>query len=784
MVCTALSNIFHLPTIGQGLPVAGDIDRLPGLLSQTGRLVVQAPPGTGKTTLVPPALANYSNGKILVTAPRRVAVRAAARRLAQLDGSRIGDKVGFRIRGEHHPGRHVEFMTPGVLLRRLLNDPELPGVGAVAIDEVHERQLDTDLVLAMLLELAELREDLSLVAMSATLDAQRFAQLMNAKVLDTPAVTYPLDTQYHPHPGRAGCTREFLTHLAHQAQQARDSIGHSVLVFVPGVREVEQVCAQIPGALPLHGRLTSAEQDRALTPTDSPRIIVSTSIAESSLTVPGVRAVVDSGLSRVPRRDTARGMTGLVTVSAAQSTVDQRAGRAGREGPGTVIRAYTQSDYQHAAAHITPEIATSDLTESALMIAAWGGGADFPLPDKPPHNAWAQAQDALVDIGAVQDGTITALGTKLSKLPLHPRLGRALIECGPQAAPTIAVLSDSPSGNIAMVKPPQREVKRLEKLVSAGSGITDPGIITGLAFPQRIAKKVTDSEYLLASGTRAWLPPGTSIHASKWLAIADVSVAKSGAGKAGSVIRAAATISERDALGIIGVDETITATFTGGKLQGRAIKRAGSIELSSTPVKVPPDKAAAALADGIRTEGLALFTFSEKAQSLRDRMNFLHEQLGNPWPNVESADPEYWLGPELETMAHGASPKGIDMHQALQRLMPWPEANSMDELAPARLSVPSGSHPRIDYSSGRPVVQVKLQECFGLAESPECAGVRVQFHLLSPAGRPLAVTDDLKSFWSGPYTGVRADMRGRYPKHPWPEDPWTAQATSRTKNRM
>lgn len=786
MAFTAVASIFDLPTIGRGLPVADDIDRLPGLLSATGRLVVQAPPGTGKTTLVPPALANYleAPGKVLVTAPRRVAVRAAARRLAQLDGSRIGDKVGFSIRGEHHPGTHVEFMTPGVLLRRLLGDPELAGVGAVAIDEVHERQLDTDLVLAMLLELAELRDDLALVAMSATLDAQRFARLMNAGVLDTPAVTYPLETHYEPHPGRAGCTREFLAHLSKQAKLVRDDTGHSVLVFVPGVREVEHVCAQIPGALPLHGRLTSAEQDRALTPTDSPRIIVSTSIAESSLTVPGVRAVVDSGLSRVPRRDAARGMTGLVTVSAAQSTVDQRAGRAGREGPGTVIRAYAQSDYQHAAAHITPEIATSDLTEAALMIAAWGGGTDFPLPDKPPHNAWAQAQDALEDIGAVHDGTITALGTRLSRLPLHPRLGRALIECGPQAAPTIAVLSDSPSGNIAAVQPPQREVKHLEKLVSTGSGISDAGIITGLAFPQRIAKKVNDSEYLLASRTRAWLPPGTSIHASEWLAIADVSVAKSGAGKAGSVIRAAATISEPDALEIIGVDETITATFTGGKLQGRAIKRAGPIELSSTPVKVPPDNAAAALADGIRTQGLTLFTFSDKAQALRERMSFLHEQLGDPWPDVESADPEYWLGPELDALAHGASPKSVDMYQALQRLLPWPEANSMDELAPARLAVPSGSHPRIDYSTGRPVVRVKLQECFGLAESPECAGIRVQFHLLSPAGRPLAVTDDLKSFWSGPYAGVRADMRGRYPKHPWPEDPWSAQATARTKNRI
>lgn len=784
-----VAEAFDLERIGAGLPVAGGIGKLPGLLDAAPTLVVQAPPGTGKTTLVPPALANHTGGKVLVTAPRRVAVRAAARRLAHLDGSRVGERVGLSMRGEHRAGSAVEFVTPGVLLRRLLRDPALEGVAAVAIDEVHERQLDTDLVLGMLLELVQLREDFRLVAMSATLDAPRFAQLMDAEVLSTPAVTHPLDVSYHPHPGRAGCTREFLDHLAALAQGHADS----VLVFVPGVHEVEYLVGKIPGALPLHGRLDSAEQDRALAPSDSPRIIVSTAIAESSLTVPGVRVVVDSGLSRVPRRDAARAMTGLVTVSAAQSTADQRAGRAGREGPGTVLRAYSESDYRHTAAHITPEIATSDLTQAALWLACWGTprGEELPLPDAPPAAAIASAEEVLRGLGAVDAaGEATALGRRLAGLSMDPRLGRALLECGPAAASVVAVLADSPSGDIARLQPRRREVERLRRMVDGGSGQSDPGVVTALAYPQWVARRESESDYLLASGTRAFLPPGSSLTGAPWLAIAEVTRAEARAGRAGATIRAAARISETDALAVVGVAEQLEAQFVGsggggsGKVRGVQVRRAGAIELSATPVRVPPEHAAAALAEGIRAHGLDMFRWSDKATGLRERMDFLHAQLGDPWPDVADADPDYWLGPELDAMAHGTAPSRVDLYPALQRLLPWPEANHLDELAPARLAVPSGSHPRVDYSTGRPVVRVKLQECFGLESSPECAGVRVQFHLLSPAGRPLAVTDDLASFWSGPYAQVRTEMRGRYPKHPWPEDPWSAPATARTKNRM
>ena len=772
--------LFDLDRIGEGLPVARTIGRLPDLLDTT--LVVQAPPGTGKTTLVPPALHNHTQGKVLVTAPRRVAVRAAARRLAYLDGSRIGERVGFTVRGEHHPGSLVEFMTPGVLLRRLMSDPELAGVAAVAVDEVHERQLDTDLVLGMLLELAQLRDDLRVVAMSATLDVEKFAALMDAPVLDTPAVTHPLTIDYAPHPGRAGNTREFLDHLAGLA------VGHEegVLVFVPGVREVSYVVDRIPGAVPLHGSLDAREQDAALS--GRARVIVATSIAESSLTVPGVRVVVDSGLSRVPRRDATRDMTGLVTVSAAQSTADQRAGRAGREGPGRVIRAYSQADYQQFRPHITPEIATSDLTQAALTMAVWGTprGVGLPLADAPPSPALDSAEAVLRGIGAVDgEGAATELGRQLAALPVDPRLGRALVTCGPAAAGTVAVLADSPRGDVARAQAPAREVQRLRRLVSGGSGESDPGVITALAFPGRVARRVGE-EYLLVSGTRAVLPGDLGLGGAEWLAVAEVtrSGGTSREGRAGATIRAAARVTEARAREVVGVTEEILAAVVDGRVRGRRVVRLGAIELSSTPVQVPPEQAAEALAATVSREGLGMFRFSEAARGLRERLAYLREQLGDPWPDVDSADPHTWLGPELDKVARGTPIGKVDLFPALQRLLPWPEATRLDELAPERLRVPSGSRHRVDYSTGRPVVSVKLQECFGLSESPELAGVPVLFHLLSPAGRPLAVTDDLASFWSGPYAQVRAEMRGRYPKHPWPEDPWSAPATARTKKRM
>ncbi|WJY67055.1 ATP-dependent RNA helicase [Corynebacterium auris] len=743
---------FNLDAIGAGLPVS----RVIGDLPKEGPLVVEAPPGTGKTTLIPPAVSNLK-GKTLVTAPRRVAVRAAANRLKQLDTQPGTNRVGYSIRGEHTPGELVEFVTPGVLLNRLIKDPGLEGVGAVVIDEVHERQLDTDLVLAMCMELAVLREDFYLAAMSATLDAQTFAANMGARILSTEAVTHPLEVSYAPHPGRTEGTREFYRHVAELAQRGTQR----TLVFVPGAREVDLVCQHLDDAAPLHGRLGSAEQDEALN--GGARVVVATSIAESSLTVPGVRRVVDAGLARVPRRDAARNMTGLVTVSAAKTSADQRAGRAGRLGPGEVVRAYSHTDYQHFQADIAPEITTADLTAAVLTMAAWGS-PDLPLLTAPPEPARRAAAETLRLIGALDGaGAITGLGEQLARMPVDPRLGAALVRHGSGAAPTVAALAEGMSGDISTARASKRQVDRLATLVRQTPAVA-AGDVIATAFPQWVARRVGE-EYLLASGTRARL--GVPLGAPEWIACAEVQLTRGGA-----VIRSAAPIEFPEHM----VTAETRASLIDGSVRARKVTAVGAIELTSTPIRLDPADAAEAL-QGV---GFADFHLDEAARELKERLDFLHEVLGEPWPDVEQGD----YSPEVARLAEGASISELDMRAALMRQLPWPEAARLDELAPARLEVPSGSHPRVSYATGRPVVRVKLQECFGLAESPTVSGVRVLFHLLSPAGRELAVTDDLRSFWDGPYQDVRREMRGRYPKHPWPEDPWTAVATARTKKRM
>lgn len=678
------------------------IDQLP----DKGPLVVEAPPGTGKTTLVPPAIANKV-GKTLVTAPRRVAVRSAAHRLAQLSDSEM---VGYSIRGEHKDGSLVQFVTPGVLLNRLLKDPGLEGVNAVVIDEVHERQLDTDLVLAMCMEVALLRDDLYLAAMSATLDARKFADHMGAQILSTEAVTHPLDIQYAPHAERIQGTKEFYRHVAAHTQSE-----HRTLVFVPGVREVDLVCGFLDDAKPLHGRQTSKEQDEALRGTN--RVVVATSVAESSITVPGVRKVVDAGLSRVPKRD-ARGMTGLVTVSEAKTSADQRAGRAGREGPGEVVRVFSRDEYTKMQPDITPEILTADLTDALLTIKAWGS-PDLPLIDEPKD--LTEAASNLEQLGATHNGKITAFGKKLASMPLDPRLGAALLEWGAQAAPTVARLAG------------EADPKRLRRLVE-DKGPVDPGEVIASAFPQWIAKKVGE-DYQLASGTRAKFNSK-----AEWIAAAEVQRTHNGA-----VIREAEPIAFPEHR----VVEEKVAYLEDGKVRGRKVARIGAIELSSTPVKLTPDEAAEALT-GL---DFASFPLTKEEQHLKERLDFLHETLG--WPDVSQGD----YSVEVRGVAEGASIGSCDMRQAMLRQLDWREVAELDAAAPKEYQ----------YGSGRPVKRVKLQHMFG-QKGQTVSGVKVLYHLLSPAGRPLAVTDDLDSFWEGPYQQVRKEMRGRYPKHAWPED--------------
>ena len=855
---------FDLRRLGRGLVFARSLPDLTQVLNPAagGRTaVVQAPPGTGKTTLVPPLAANLLGpeaGRIVVTQPRRVAARAAARRLAALDGTAVGGRVGYTVRGERHAGSStvVEFVTPGILLRRLLADPSLEGTAAVVLDEVHERGLETDLLVGLLSEVRQLREDLVLVAMSATLNAARFAGLIggpdgSAPVIDCASALYPLEVQWEPPAARRlderGVTRDYLAELAQTA-----ATGHAralaadpetdALVFVPGAREVSAVAARLRQAagagtdiLELHGQVPAAEQDRAVSGRPAggrPRIIVSTSLAESSLTVPGVRLVVDSGLSREPRRDAARGMSGLVTVSCSRASAQQRAGRAARQGPGTVIRAYSEAAYAAAPAQQTPEIATADLTAAALVLACWGtpGGRGLNLPEPPPAAAMADAEVVLRGIGAVDgDGRATPTGVALSRIPVDPPLARALVDGAPvlgaRAAAEVAAmvagdlrvpgadlvrqLARLRSGTDPGARSWSQEVRRLERLAvqpgAAGALLEhrpeareSAGFIVALAFPARVARRVAGSsgdQYLLASGTRAGLPADSPLRGTEWLAVADVTRAQGrAAAGTGAVIRAAAPLEAETAEAAAShlITEKITAKFSGGRITARRERRLGAIELASTPVRATAAQGREAVAAALADQGLELIGWSPAADSLRRRLALLHRELGAPWPDVSEpallARLDEWLGPELDALAAGARTAGINLVDPLRRLLPWPEAARLEELAPERLQVPSGSRVQIGYPApdddgGRPVVSVKLQECFGWAGSPTLAAgrVRVLFHLLSPAGRPLAVTDDLASFWAGPYHQVRAEMRGRYPKHPWPEDPWSATATARTK---
>jgi ATP-dependent helicase HrpB len=643
-------------------------------------------------------------------------------------------------------------------------------------------------------------------------------------------------------------TRAFLDHVADTAaagHAAALAAGQDLdaLVFVPGAWEVSYVAARLRGrsraeVLELHGQAGPAEQDRAVSgrdPGGAARIIVSTALAESSLTVPGVRLVIDSGLSREPRRDAHRGMTGLVTVSCSRASAEQRAGRAARQGPGTVIRCYDQRTFGAAPAHQTPEIATADLAGAALVLACWGapGGKGLALPDAPPQAAMNEAVEVLRELGAVTaDGLATALGKTLARVPTDPRLARALLDGAATvghrtAAEAVALVSGdqrAPGADLTRLVATLRtgrdpgsrrwaeDARRMEGIArqessgvapSAAAGTVGAaeaiGFVVALAFPDRVARRVSGDgpdRYLLTSGTRAGLPAGSALSGHEWLAVAEVSRAQGrDAAGTGALIRSAAPLTSDTAAAAARhlLSETLEAQFSQGRVTARRERRLGAILLSSTPVRPSADEGRAAVARALASEGLGTIGWSPAAEALRRRLALLRRELGAPWPDVSEpallARLDEWLAPELAALAGGASTAGIDLTGPLSRLLPWPDAARLAELVPESLEVPSGSKIRIDYpdveDGGRPVVAVKLQECFGWAESPRLADGRVPvlFHLLSPARRPLAVTDDLASFWSGPYAQVRAEMRGRYPKHPWPEDPWTATATARTKPR-
>ncbi|OLO61523.1 ATP-dependent helicase HrpB [Actinomyces oris] len=954
-------------------------------------LVLTAPPGTGKTTLVPPLLADVladvpaaapgrslerRPGRVVVTQPRRIAARAAARRLADLLGEEVGGTVGYAVRGERRtgPDTRIEVVTAGLLLRRLQHDPELSGVDAVILDEVHERSLDSDLLLTLLADArAALREDLTVVAMSATLDADRLRRILGgpsdgasggtsdgaAPLVEVPGRLHPLEEVWAP-PGRTGrlgprgVPREFLAHVATTVERALAERSGDVLVFLPGAREVDDVVSRLRGAalagvdvLPLHGRLPASAQDAALTPSPAGRrrVVVATNVAESSLTVPGVRVVVDSTLAREPRLDVARSMSGLVTVGVSRAAGVQRAGRAGREGPGVVYRCCSPTDWARSPLAPTPEILSTDLTGAALELAVWGvpDGAGLAWVDEPPAAALGAAREALERLGLAGADGVTPLGRAVAGLPAGVREARALLATTPilgarQAARATALLTAdlrAPGGDLTALARQVRgggagsgawktEARRLEQAcrravleqsgraedpASASGGPQAPGatgaagslgtghgretsgrpedpaaasggpqapgathgreetgrpgdiggdapglgdgegaasadlesavaLVAGTAQPQWIARRRgpapqagKEAHYASVAGTGLRLPAGSALAESEWLAVAGVDLT---GGRGDALIRAAAPLEEQTALELAGawLAEEERTVWEGGRLRTERLRRLGAITLTTTPGPPPgPTAVADAVVARVRAEGadagLAVLPWDEEALGLRARLALLHEHLGEPWPDMSDAAlaerAEEWLAPAVASLAGQAGGSGgpgrsgesassgssgrrfnlerLDVAHSLRALLPWPQAARLDELVPERLEVPSGSQVPVDYTAavggagpvdpaeagrvGRPVLAVRVQECFGWAATPRIVEGRVAvlLHLLSPARRPVAVTDDLASFWEQGYPQVRAEMRGRYPKHAWPEDPWNAPATRGTRRR-
>lgn len=803
--------VMKLPELPD-LPVRGVLDRIVETLAERETAVLVAPPGTGKTTLVPLALAARTAQRVLVAEPRRLAARAAAARMASLLGESVGETVGYSVRGDRRAGRdtQVEVVTSGLLVRRLQSDPELAGVDVVVLDECHERHLDADLLLALLLDArAGLRPDLRVLATSATVAAERLSALLGgdraAPVVQVQGRTHPVDTTYV-----APLPRERVeAQVARATRAALVGTEGDVLVFLPGAAEIRRttaLLADVDGVdlVPLHGRLSAAGQDTALRPGPRRRVVLSTAVAESSLTVPGVRAVVDSGLARVPRIDRGRGLSGLATVRVSVAVAEQRAGRAGREGPGRVWRCWPEYEHGTLPAYPEPEIRTADLTRLALELACWGTADGHGLAwwDAPPPGGLVAGRAVLRALGAVNgDGVVTDRGRRIARIGLHPRLARALLDGAAEvgaraAAEVVTVLDDDTLASgvdltaglrvLRRERPARwrREVERLVRSVEASDGVDDPAYVVALAHPERLARRrgPGSASYLMVGGTAVTLPPGSGIGDAEWLA---VGVATRDPGRSEGWIRLAAVADEqlarRAASSLLTTIDEVD--WIDGDVVARRVERLGAIVLSEKLIRDPDRQLlSAAVRRGLSATGLGLLRWDSDAIALRQRLDFLHRTLGAPWPPVDDesllAATDTWLGPELATARRRADLERIDAGQALSRLLPWPDAVRMDELAPERLEVPSGGRPRLDYSTDPPVLAVKVQEVFGWTDAPRLALGRVQIvlHLLSPAQRPVAVTTDLASFWRTGWPRVRADLRGRYPKHAWPEDPTTMPA--------
>jgi ATP-dependent helicase HrpB len=751
--------------------------------------------------------------------------------MATLLGESVGGRVGYSVRGDSRrsAATRIEVVTTGLLVRRLQADPELRGVDAVVLDECHERHLDTDLALAFCLDVrATLRPDLQLLAMSATAQAQRLAALLGGDddpvpVVEATGALHEVEVAWAPPTGPVDPSHglrvdpRLLTHVAATVRRALAEQAGDVLVFLPGAGEIGTVTGRLSGVaadvLPLHGQLPATAQDAALQPGPRRRVVLATALAESSLTVPGVRVVVDAGLSRVPRADLARGLGSLVTVRASRASVTQRAGRAGREGPGAVYRCWTAAEHDRLPAHDEPEVAIADLTAFALELACWGapGGRGLPLLDPPPPAALLVAEQTLRSLGAVDDdGRATVRGRALTAIGVHPRLARALLDGAPlvgrrRATEVVALLSGDTSFRSDDLGATWRslrdgsdrgatarwrdEVARLERAVDEAAAPALPdetaaGLVVGLAHPERLARLRPGSSgtYLMAAGTGAELVSGTALTGAPWLAIA---VADRSPGRRDARVRSAVAIDEATALeaGAALHVERDEVTWRNGDVSSARVERLGAIVLAERPLPAPdPADVAAAVAEGLRLEGLGLLNWTPAAVELRARLAAACAGLGSPWPAVD--DDALLAAIDVTRARSRAELTRLDVVAALRALVPWQVAGRLDDVVPERVEVPTGSRIRVDYTDPTvPTLSVRVQEVFGWAQAPMVAGRPLRLQLLSPAQRVVATTADLAGFWVTGYPAVRSELRGRYPRHPWPEDPAVALPTRRATKR-
>ncbi|MBB3660423.1 ATP-dependent helicase HrpB [Rhizobium sp. BK650] len=810
------------------LPVSYVLPDISVALGDEKRAILSAPPGAGKTTLVPLHLLDQpwrGDGKIVLLEPRRLAARAAASRMASLFGEQIGETVGYRMRLDNRISARtrIEVVTEGVFARMILDDPELSGVSTVIFDEFHERSLDADFGLALALDVqSALREDLRILVMSATLDVERVAALLDhPPVIESTGRSFPIDIRYQDRPGGERIEDAMVRAIA--ASHASES--GSILAFLPGQAEIARTAERLEGRFgpetliaPLYGNLSQKEQDTAIRPAaaGTRKIVLATSIAETSITIDGVRIVIDSGLQRLPVFEASTGITRLETVRVSRASADQRAGRAGRTEPGIAVRLWHQGQTAALPAFTPPQILSSDLSGLVLDLAHWGvqDTKSLAFVDQPPETTIAEATALLVQLGALdRDGALTARGKVMRDLALPPRLAAMVVSAGESgyakdAALISVLLTEQGLGGTSIdLEERLRRFKgergeraeasrRLAGRLAGGLNKTsssEPALAGRLllhAFPDRVAlQRGGRGRYVMANGRGAELAETERLAGSQMLVIADLT----GRAAQGRIL-AAAEVSradiEAELPGEIRTDDQTFFDPQSRQVRARRATRLGAIVFDETPLPRPSGEAVVgALAEGLRELGLGQLPFSKEALQLRERIGFLHRSIGEPWPDMSDEAllerMEDWFIP-FQTDARGLSDiSASGLSNGLMALVPHDLQRDIARLAPTHFEAPTGQRHPIQYDREEPVLTIRVQELFGLKQHPAVAGGRLPLllELTSPAHRPIQTTRDLPGFWAGSWKDVRADMRGRYPKHPWPEKPEDAAPTTRAKPR-